>query len=44
LKIWTASPSQIRINKGNSRNLPEGQMWLETLTANSIKDFILSKK
>lgn len=44
LKIWTASPSQIRIREGNSKNIPEGQIWLETQTADSIKNFVLSKK
>lgn len=42
LKIWTASPSQIRTEGGRSQNRPEGQLWLQTATANSIREFILN--
>lgn len=44
IKIWTASPSQVHIQKGNSINVPEGELWVGTSTANAIKDYILSKK
>ncbi|HEY4509736.1 hypothetical protein A2963_04920 [Candidatus Roizmanbacteria bacterium RIFCSPLOWO2_01_FULL_40_13] len=44
LSIWTASPSQMHIEKGRSENKPEGTLWLRTVDADELKDFILSKK
>ncbi|OGG65226.1 hypothetical protein A2929_01565 [Candidatus Kaiserbacteria bacterium RIFCSPLOWO2_01_FULL_45_25] len=40
LKIWTASPSQLRINQGNSNNKPDGLLWLLTTESIALKDFI----
>lgn len=44
LNIWTASPSQIRIERGKSDNKPEQFLWLKTGDANWLKDFISKKK
>jgi len=44
LSIWTASPSQIHIEKGRSKNRPEGTLWLKTVDADELKNFILGKK
>jgi len=43
LTIWTSSPSQIIIRKGNSENRPELVLWIKTEDADWIKDFIAKK-
>jgi len=43
LSIWTASPSQVIINKGTSQNIPEVILNIDSVDANWLKDFVLSK-
>ena len=44
LRIWTASASQIQINRGKSDNKPDGELWLQTSQAQALKEFIASKR
>ena len=43
LNVWTASPSQIVIQDGNSANRPIGALWLQSANSEWLKNFILSK-
>jgi membrane protein YdbS with pleckstrin-like domain len=43
VSIWTASPSQIVIQQGNSDNRPAGSLVLKTENAEALKSFISSK-
>jgi len=44
INIWTASPSQIQINNGNSENAPSGLLLLRDDDAVWLKDYILKNK
>ena len=44
LSVWTASPNQIRVEKGNTHHRPTGLLWLETANAEWMKNFILEKR
>ena len=44
LNVWTASPSQIRVQKGKTEHRPTGMLWLETANAEWMKNFILEKQ
>ena len=43
MNVWTASPSQIRVTKGETEHKPTGMLWLETTNAEWMKNFILEK-
>jgi uncharacterized membrane protein YdbT with pleckstrin-like domain len=43
LNIWTASPSQIHIERGNSSNNPEQFLWLNVEDADWLKNFIFRR-
>jgi membrane protein YdbS with pleckstrin-like domain len=44
LHVWTASPSQISVQKGTTEYRPTGLLWLETSNAEWMKRFILEKR
>ena len=44
LHVWTASPSQIRVQKGITEHRPTGMLWLEAANAEWMKNFILEKR
>jgi membrane protein YdbS with pleckstrin-like domain len=44
LHVWTASPSQIRVQKGKTEHRPTGLLWLEAANAEWMKNFILEKR
>ena len=44
LNIWTASPSQIHVQSGNSADTSTGLLWLKTVDAEWLKNFILAKR
>lgn len=44
VSIWTASPAQIHINRGNSDNRPSGSLLLKHADADWLKDYILNNK
>ena len=44
MNVWTASPSQIRVTKGETEHKPTGMLWLETTNAEWMKNFILEKQ
>lgn len=44
LRVWTASPSQIRFEKGTTYYRPTGILWLETANAEWMRNFILKKR
>ncbi|MDD5146043.1 MAG: PH domain-containing protein [Candidatus Pacebacteria bacterium] len=44
LNIWTASPSQIHIERGNSSNKPEQFLWLNVKNAHWLKNFIFRRQ
>ena len=44
LNIWTASPSQIHVQSGNSNNKSAVLLWLKTADAEWLKNFILEKR
>jgi membrane protein YdbS with pleckstrin-like domain len=44
MNVWTASPSQIRVTKGETEHKPTGMLWLETTNAEWMKNFILEKR
>jgi len=44
LSVWTASPSQIRVQKGETEHRPTGLLWLEAASAEWMKNFILEKR
>lgn len=41
--IWTSSPSQININKGQTSNKPDGNLVLTTEDAEWLQRFMTSK-
>jgi len=43
INIWTASPSQIHIERGNSSNKPEQFLWLNVEDAHWLKNFICKR-
>lgn len=44
VKIWTSSPSQIKIRKAESENRPDGTLTLENSDADWLKNYILDKQ
>ena len=44
LRVWTASPAQIRLQKDKMEHRPTGMLWLETANAEWMKNFILEKQ
>jgi len=44
VKIWTSSPSQIKIRKAESENRPDGTLTLEDSDADWLKNYILDKQ
>jgi len=44
VKIWTSSPSQIKISKSESEHMPDGMLILEDSDADWLKNYILDKQ
>jgi membrane protein YdbS with pleckstrin-like domain len=44
LNIWTASPSQIQVQRGNTDNKPTGMLVIKFTDAEWLKGFILGKR
>ena len=43
LDLWTSSPSQVVITKGTSQNIAQGVLFLNSIDADWLKNYILSK-
>jgi uncharacterized membrane protein YdbT with pleckstrin-like domain len=43
VSIWTASPSQIEVHRGESENKPDQFLFLKTKDAEFLKSFVLTK-
>jgi len=44
LSVWTASPAQVRVQKGTTEHRPTGMLWLKTANAEWMKNFILDNR